>query len=89
MPATSPPPPPPSNGNGVITKLDYHGPQARKPLLQAERDSLDGSGRPSQDTSYAGSFFEQVAEGIQEQDRKKMAREVIRWGSFIWAVINW
>lgn len=36
----------------------------------------------------AGSFFEQVAEGIQEQDKRKVGREVVRYGGFFWAVVN-
>ncbi|KAF1981238.1 MFS general substrate transporter [Aulographum hederae CBS 113979] len=69
---------PASNG---INKLDYPGPDSRQPLLQ------DSQSATSQ-TSHAGSFFEQVAEGIQEQDRQKMKREVIRYSSFVWAVVS-
>ena len=79
------PPPASSNGNG-IDKLDYRPSDACRPLLQPDADS--DSSRPSQDTSYAGSFFEQVAEGIAERDRRKMQRQVVRWLSFIWAILN-
>jgi MFS family permease len=79
------PPPASSNGNG-IDKLDYRPSDARRPLLQPDADS--DSSRPSQDTSYAGSFFEQVAEGIAERDRRKMQRQVVRWLGFIWAILN-
>ncbi|KAF2189478.1 MFS monocarboxylic acid transporter-like protein [Zopfia rhizophila CBS 207.26] len=75
-----------SNGNG-IDKLDYRPPDSpRRPLFHPDVDSE--SSRPSQDTSYAGSFFEQVAEGIMERDRQKMQRELVRWLSFIWAIVN-
>lgn len=73
-----------NNGNG-ISKLDYPGPGTRRPLLQPdERSDVE---RRSNDTSYAGSFFEQVAEGIQERDRALMRRVVTRYFSFFWAVI--
>ncbi|KAF2762046.1 MFS monocarboxylic acid transporter-like protein [Pseudovirgaria hyperparasitica] len=73
----------PNNG---ISKLDFPGPGSRRPLLQVDRDSSNE--RRSQDTSYAGSFFEQVAEGIQARDRKRMQREVVRYFSFVWALVN-
>jgi len=77
------------NSNGVaIDKLDYL-PQnsPRRPLLAPDDcDSL--SNRRSQDTSYAGSFFEQVAEGILERDRERMQRVVLRWLTFVWAILN-
>lgn len=80
----------PSNGNGgaPIDKLDYL-PQnsPHRPLL-APDDSDSASHRRSQDTSYAGSFFEQVAEGILERDREKMQRLVLRWLTFVWAILN-
>jgi MFS family permease len=79
-----------SNG-GVVTidKLDYLPPNSpRRPLLAPDDSSDTPSNRPSQDTSYAGSFFEQVAEGIMERDRERMQHLVLRWLSFAWAIIN-
>jgi len=72
------------NGN-VIDKLDYH---QRRPLLQPDATSDHDQTRHSRDTSSAGSFFEQVAEGIMERDRQRLQREAVRWLSFIWALIN-
>ncbi|EON61406.1 hypothetical protein W97_00620 [Coniosporium apollinis CBS 100218] len=74
---------PPTNGG--IDKLDYH--PGGRPLLQVD-DSASETGRPSHDTSYAGSFFENVAEGIVERDRRKMRRQIIRYTSFAWAIVN-
>jgi MFS family permease len=82
--------------NGAhIDKLDYH---PGKPLLQPEdhrrgASSGNGSGyasphRPSEEHSYAGSFFEEVAEGIKQKDRERFRKEVWRYGSFAWALIN-
>lgn len=73
-------------GGGGIDKLDYH--PGGRPLLQPD-DNVDSSGRPSQATSYAGSFFEQVAEGIVDRDRVKMRREFARYLAFGWAILNW
>lgn len=72
-----------------IDKRDFHDHRDSSRPLLSHNDSVESSHRSSQDNSYAGSFFEQVAEGIQAQDKKKMRREVIRWGSFAWAIINW
>ena len=79
-----------SSGNGgggaVIDKLDYH---PGRPLLRPDEEGVDSSGRPSAEHSYAGSFFEQVAEGIQNRDRQKMQRQLARYLTFAWAIINW
>ena len=68
-----------------IDKLDYH---PGRPLLRPD-EGAEASGRASQEHSYAGSFFEQVAEGIQDKDRAKKTREVVRYLSFVWAIVNW
>ncbi|KAF2239028.1 hypothetical protein EV356DRAFT_573057 [Viridothelium virens] len=71
-----------------IDKRDFRTrPDSSRPLLSQD-DSAESSNSNSRDNSYAGSFFEHVAEGIQARDRKWMRREVIRWGSFIWAIIE-
>lgn len=72
---------PATNG---IDKLDYH---PGRPLLQPD-DQGDTSSRPSHDNSYAGSFFEAIAEGVVEKDRARMRREVIRYVGFAWAILN-
>ncbi|KAG9687933.1 ARM repeat-containing protein, partial [Aureobasidium melanogenum] len=71
-------------GGTVIDKLDYH---PGRPLLRAD-DEGESSGRPSAEHSYAGSFFEQVAEGIQNRDRQKMQRQLSRYLTFAWAIVN-
>ncbi|KAF1994602.1 MFS monocarboxylic acid transporter [Amniculicola lignicola CBS 123094] len=71
----------------AIGKLDYHPPPSpRRPLLHV--DGENDSTRTSQTNSYAGSFFEQVAEGIMERDRERVKRDVLRWLSFVWAIVN-
>ncbi|KAH7388624.1 major facilitator superfamily domain-containing protein [Pyrenochaeta sp. MPI-SDFR-AT-0127] len=82
-----------NSGNGIagIDKLDYLPPHSpRRPLLAPDddTDSHRQSQSQSQDTSYAGSFFEQVAEGIMERDRERLQRVVARWLSFAWAIVN-
>jgi MFS family permease len=80
-----------NSGNGItaIDKLDYLPPNSpRRPLLAPDDDAeSQRRSHTSQDTSYAGSFFEQVAEGIYERDREKMQRVVLRWLSFVWAIV--
>ena len=68
-----------------IDKLDFD--QARWPLLGDD----GGEGSPSQSTapSIAGSFFEQIVEGIQERDREKMKTQVARYASFVIAILSW
>lgn len=75
-----------SGGGGtVIDKLDYH---PGRPLLRPD-DETDSPGRASGEHSYAGSFFEQVAEGILDRDRKRIKQETMRYISFGWAIVNW
>ncbi|PSN59783.1 MFS general substrate transporter [Corynespora cassiicola Philippines] len=71
------------NSSNGIGKLDY---SPRRPLLHPDGDSE--SSRLSQNTSYAGSFFEQVAEGIMERDRERLRHQLVRWLSFAWAIVN-
>ena len=73
------------NGGAVIDKLDYH---PGRPLLRPD-DGADSPGRASGEHSYAGSFFEQVAEGILDRDRKRIRQETMRYVSFAWAIVNW
>lgn len=73
-------------GETHIDKLDYH--PGGRPLLHDDGNGGESSGRQSEDRSYAGSFFEDVAEGIAEDDRQKMKREAVRYISFAWALIN-
>ena len=74
-----------SSAYGGIDKLDYNSP--RRPLLAPGSDASSNHD-PSNDNSYAGSFFEQVAEGVMERDRERMQRVVVRWLSFAWAIVN-
>ncbi|KAF2632100.1 MFS monocarboxylic acid transporter [Macroventuria anomochaeta] len=73
-----------SGAHLAIDKLDYNSP--RRPLLGGSDAS--SSHDPSNDNSYAGSFFEQVAEGVMERDRDRLQRVVVRWLSFVWAIVN-
>ncbi len=75
-------------GGAHIDALDITAGRDRKPLLRG-RDDAPGSSRNSRDASNAGSFFEQVAEGIQERDRRLMQRQVVRYTSFGWAIVSW
>nr|OQO30455.1 hypothetical protein B0A51_02797 [Rachicladosporium sp. CCFEE 5018] len=70
-----------SNDGNVIGKLDYH-PGGRS-LLHA-----NGNEDTSQAPSYAGSFFEQIAEGVVNDDLQRKTRQATRYFSFAWAIIN-
>lgn len=68
-----------------IDKLDYTSPPRRSPLAGSDASSTTGR---SNDNSYAGSFFEQVAEGVMDRDRERLQRAFVRWLSFVWAIVN-
>ncbi|KAI7113720.1 MFS general substrate transporter, partial [Hortaea werneckii] len=78
------------NGSPQIGKLEYQ--PGGRPLLTPDtpRASHQSSPRASseQSRSYAGSFFSDVAEGIATQQRSKINRQVLRYLSFAWAIIN-
>jgi MFS family permease len=76
-----------------IDKLDYTSPPRRSPLAGSDASSTNGNGNGnghsrSNDNSYAGSFFEQVAEGVMDRDRERLQRAFVRWLSFVWAIVN-
>ncbi|KAI7021881.1 hypothetical protein D0869_12168 [Hortaea werneckii] len=78
------------NGSPQIGKLEYQ--PGGRPLLAPDtpRASHQSSPRASseQSRSYAGSFFSDVAEGIATQQRSRINRQVLRYLSFAWAIIN-
>ncbi|KAH9865850.1 hypothetical protein J1614_009437 [Plenodomus biglobosus] len=81
-----------SSLSNTIDKLEYTPPPQPPPPHSPRRSLLapnsDAGSRQSHDTSYANSFFEQVAEGIYERDRLMMQRALVRWLSFVWAIVN-
>ncbi len=76
------------DGNGRIDKLDFPSRSEQQPLLH-DGEAPSSSRLPSRASSHAGRFFEHVVEGIQERDRAQMKREVTRYVSFAWAIVNW
>jgi len=75
------------DGEPHIDKLDYH--PGGRPLLAPNTNDASASpaGRPSEEHSYAGSFFEDIAQGIADQKRERFGKEVVRYTSFVWALI--
>ncbi|KAF2433922.1 MFS monocarboxylic acid transporter [Tothia fuscella] len=71
--------------NERIDKLDFPNTGERRSLLHDDRS--EHSPGPSHETSRAGSFFEQVVEGIQERDRAAMKDQVVRYGAFACAIL--
>lgn len=81
-------------GHARIDKRDYPSAPAAAETRRLLRPhdtpaSRTSSSRPSQSNSYAGSFFEHVAEQIQERDRQMMRRAVSRYGGYACAVLSW
>lgn len=66
-----------------VDKLDFE--PSRRPLLEPDR----GDTSPRSGPSYAGSFLDQVAEGIQAKDREEFGREFTRYFSFAVAILSW
>jgi hypothetical protein len=65
---------------------------ASRPLLDArgtQRRAGSASPRNSNVPSYAPSFLDQVAEGIQEEDLEDLKRQLVRYVSFAVAIISW
>ena len=73
--------------SGQIDKLDFRTSNERTPLLGDGQRVTPG--KPIAGSRHAGRFFEDVAEGIQDRDRKLFRREIVRFGSFIWAIFSW
>ncbi|GIZ41786.1 hypothetical protein CKM354_000508000 [Cercospora kikuchii] len=76
------------NSSASIDKLDYQ--PGGKPLLAPDQHSRDASSsrRQSEEHSYAGSFFSDIAEGIADKDRERFRKQLWRYGSFAWALVN-
>jgi hypothetical protein len=74
--------------NSRIDKLDFD--HERRPLLDNDQGAPSpGPSNASNATSCSGSFFEQVVEGIQERDRRLVQKELVRYGSFVTAILSW
>ena len=89
MPPSSRPASHHSTSSPQIGKLDYT--PGGRPLIphgSSAATSPSRQGRRSSEHSYAGSFFSDIAEGILESDKRKFNRELLRYGSFAWAIIN-
>lgn len=76
-----------NHGSDGIDKLDYK-PGGRPLVHDHSNDPSEPASRQSEERSLAGSFFSEIAEGIVEQDREKMKKEIIRYTSFAWAIVN-
>lgn len=71
-----------------IDKLDYS-PRTAHVARRPSRDSGEAAGPSSERGSLAGMFFERVAEGIQDRDRRLFGRQVTRYLSFAVAIVAW
>ena len=79
-----------SSRSRQIERLDYK--PGGRPLLDHHEpnhtQNTTTSRDPSAQRSIAGSFFSEVAEGIANQDREAMRKNVQKCLSFAWALIN-
>ena len=70
--------------NGGIDKLDFD--ENRKPAsTHAGSDDSGPEGLLRDDES----LLSNVVDGVIERDRRKMRRAIIRYVSFVWAILNW
>ncbi|KAK4954381.1 hypothetical protein LTR10_007812 [Elasticomyces elasticus] len=75
------------SGTPHIDKLDYTpGGRLLQPHHHDDSTSRSPSGQVS--PSYAGSFFSLAAEGIADQQRQRVSKNLQRYGAFAWAIIN-
>ncbi|KAI9724198.1 MAG: putative monocarboxylate transporter mch1 [Chrysothrix sp. TS-e1954] len=79
-----------SSGNSHVSKLDFPTSSPQAPLLGRRQGSSHSSIHTdnSAHDGYHGRFFERVAENIQEKDRRRIKREVLRYVSFVWAIVS-
>lgn len=82
-----------SNGRvqAAIDKRDF---DQNRSLLRDSDDNEDRQSemRPSAEHERRDSsdgLLNDVVEEIVERDRRKIAKEVVRVGSFVWGVISW
>lgn len=81
---------PGSNGK-VVDKRDF---DANRPLLRDDGDSGRDRDEEERRSRFSGEqsndgLLNNVVEEIVEQDRQRLAREVVRVVSFAWGVISW
>ena len=85
-----------SDSNGrVQASIDKRDFDQNRSLLRDSDDNEDRqpeTGRPSAEYDRRDSsdgLLNDVVEEIVERDRQRIAKEVVRVGSFVWGVISW
>ena len=74
------------NSGGGIDKLDF---DSNRKTNSALHDSLHSSAsEPSGLLRDDGSFFSDIVDGVIERDRRKMRRQVIKYASFVSAILS-
>ncbi|KAI9660260.1 MAG: putative monocarboxylate transporter mch1 [Alyxoria varia] len=75
----------PTDRTHSIGRLEFRSHEEQAPLLRGGV-AHGHSRQASRDTIRSSHFFEDVAGGIQEKERKRMLREIRRYVSFFWAI---
>lgn len=75
----------PDNGGSKIDRLEI--PSNERTRLLHDSQPIDSP--PDTPASRSGYFFETVAQGIQDRDRTLLKRELVRYTSFVWAILSW
>lgn len=74
--------------DGQIGRLDFPSDRTEQSRLLHDSERIDSPDEwPA--SRRSGYFFENVAAGIQDRDRAQFKRELVRYTSFIWAIISW
>lgn len=76
----------PSDHPPTIDKLDFD--SNRKPPSQNHDSRNSNASEPSGLLRDDESFFSNIVDGVIERDRRKLRRQVIRYGSFVIAILN-
>lgn len=77
------------NGGTHVDRLEVPSNTTNNERTRLLHDSQPIDSPPDTPASRGGYFFENVAQGVQDRDRAHLKRELVRYTSFIWAILSW
>lgn len=77
------------NGSNAIGRLDFPSNNSNEHSRLIHDSERIDSPDEEPESSRSGYFFENVANGIQNRDRALFKRELVRYTSFVWAILSW